>query len=156
MRTWRGTVVSAGCMLRVTSASPLPLGGDVSIVPETVVSKGPLGMPEAGRAEVDGVLEGGAEAYDAEAEPDSCANRAEEVPARVGPPGPERTGGSEGRDHDQRRRALCSGAAEPPDHAVCPPERQTPGQRAGDTYRAHHEHEHGSGKPCVSEPEPRP
>ena len=87
MRTWSGTVASASFMTRVTTASPCASGGDVASVPETIVSKGAVGIPDAGAEEVDGVLGAGAEEYEAEADPDNCARRVDDVPALWDHPG---------------------------------------------------------------------
>jgi hypothetical protein len=103
----------------MTSASPSAPGADVATVPETVVSKGAVGMPEFAGEAVEGVLDVGAEEYDAEADPDNWARRAEEVPDRRDQP--DRSGPA------AANAVITTSTAAP---ATAPPSRQ-------DTERAH-------------------
>ena len=54
--TLSGAVVSAGCMVRVTTDWPCASGADCVTVPETDVENGVAGIPERPAGDVGGVV----------------------------------------------------------------------------------------------------
>ena len=145
--------MSASLMARVTTASPWASAGDVATVPETLVSKGAAGMPEATASWSGGVVEAGAEEYDAEADPESWDSRAAEVPALWDHPGRSGPASGKRRDDDEHGNTR-DGAADvarspsaPCRRRVARPRRRPPRQRMRRTRASPREAGHPSPSP---------